>query len=770
MKIIFKIAKAELRNLFYSPIAWIVIVVFFVITGIEFVTPLMEKARQQQVFTENSPGWGGFMGPLTFLLFEDTIQQILSYFYFFIPLLTMGTISREVNTGSMYLLSSSPVRIREIVAGKYLGLLMLNLALLSSVALLLLTGYFSIVQAELKWYMSMMLGFFLLSSAYMAIGVFVSSLTNYQVLAGIATFIIFFLLSVAGMIWQRYDFIRDLTYFLSISGRAEKMITGLITTRDVLYFILIILLFLGLTVIRLKKKQESKRWTVSFSRSMIWTIVILMLGYLSSRPGYIGYLDVTRDKRNTIDSATQAVLKELDGSPLTVTLYTNLLGGFLEYGLPEARNNYIWGFWDQYVRFYPNIKWKYEYYYDIQKGDSSFHKRYPKKNIHQIAEQVARLNRTDTAMFKKPEEIRKMVDLSREKLRLIMELEYKGKKTFLRTFDMVLWPKQWNMSASIGALVRDSIPSVTFLTGHYERSPWRNGEREYGSHTNYTPAFKTLINLGFRIDTVSLLNKEIPDSTDVLVVADPRSKLEDIEQEKIIRYLNNGGNALFYAEPGKQQMLNPVLNQLGVNIDDGVLVNPEKHKASDAVLASMTRAGNFMAKEDVMQLHQYFGKASASAGFFGSSTISFKEKDGFKTEPIIKVLGNKKTWIERGVFVSDSAAPLFAPDEGDLRKDEYVVGVKLNRRINNKDQRIVVTGDAEFMSKYGGNGNAIGNGLYSWLVNNEYPVYTKYVLPADIKLTIGKNAGNIIWYTYVYIIPGLLLLAGAIIIIRRKRK
>ncbi len=110
----------------------------------------------------------------------------------------MGTISREVNSGSMNLLSSSPIRVREIIAGKYLGLMIYNLVLMSSIAFLLFTGYFSIVNAELKWFLSMMLGFWLLSSAYLAIGLFISCLTNYQIMAGIATFVIFFLLNEIG--------------------------------------------------------------------------------------------------------------------------------------------------------------------------------------------------------------------------------------------------------------------------------------------------------------------------------------------------------------------------------------------------------------------------------------------------------------------------------------------------------------------------------------------------------------------------------------------
>ncbi|MBO9633197.1 MAG: Gldg family protein [Chitinophagaceae bacterium] len=771
MKIIFKIARAELRTLFYSPVAWVILVSFFVVTGMEFVTPLMDMARAQQIQEANSPDWPGLAGPLTLTLFKGTIVRVMSYLYLFLPLLTMGTISREVNSGSIYLLTSSPVRVREIVMGKYLGLLIFNMVLMAALALLLFTGYFSIQHAELVWFLSMLLGFFLLSATYLAIGLFISCLTNYQILAGIATFMAFFVLGSMNKLWQQYDLVRDITWFLSFSGRTQMMVKGLITTNDLFYFLLIIILFLGLTVIRLKTKQESVRWTVPFSRNLAWIALILVLGYFSSRPGMIGYLDVTRDKRNTIDTATQAVLKELDGSPITVTLYTNLLGINAQHGIPEKRNAYIWGFWDKYIRFYPNINFKYVYYYDVKDGDSTKFKANPNMTVQQIARQYSRILKMDLGEFRKPEEIRNQIDFGREPLNLLMQLEYKGKKVFLRTFSGVEpWPMEENVSGSVRQLTRKAVPNLSFVTGHYERSPWRNGSREFGSHTN-NPLEKTaLINQGAHTDTVSLLHSDIPDSTDILVVADPKSALEMAEQEKIMQYLNKGGNAIFYAEPGKQQMLNPMLNQLGVNIDSGILVSPRTHVETSSFLSSMNKAGNYMAKEVAMQVYQKFRKKGALANFAGSSNISFIEKNGFTIEPVVTVPGNDNTWIENGTFQSDSAAPIFAANEGDIKRGEYVLAVKMTRKINNKEQRIVVTGDADFMTPAQSNGSMISVGMYSWLMNNEYPVYTRVIIPEDRKLRIGKNAGNMIWYMYVYVIPGLLLALGAVLIVRRMRK
>ena len=772
MRIIFKIARAELRTMFYAPVAWITIVVFFVIAGTRFLAQLMNFAKSQELLSKNSNYIIESEASLSSVMVSGTLTNALFYLFIFVPLLTMGAINREEQHGTMKLLGSSPVSITEIVLGKYFGLILFNLVLMFAVALILFTGYCCIHDAEPYLYLSMLLGLMLYSSCLMAIGLFISSITSYQVVAGITTFLVIGFLNMMGKIWQQYDFIREITWFLSPLGRTDRMLEGLITTRDLCYFLLIIILFLGLTAIRLKGRQESRSWRVGLYRNVIFTLVILALGYFTSRPGYIGYLDVTREKVNTIDSATQAVLKELDGSPVTATLYTNLLGDKAEYGFPKSRNEYIWKFWDKYVRFYPNIKWKYVYYYDIMKGDSSLYRRYPGRDIHYIAQQTARLSGVDLKDFLKPGEVNKLVDFSGEQsLRVVIELEYKGKKAFARfTNNNPPYPLQSPMSGTFRRLARENIPQILFTTGHYERSPWRFGEREFGAHANAQTSAASMVNNGMDADTLSLLHRDIPAQTSVLVIADPRSKFDTTEQNAILRYLEKGGNAIFYAEPGKQQMLNPILNKLGVNLNNGILVSPGPHREAHKYILPLNGTGNHMAREMQMQKFQKTGKGPAGAEFPGITTISFRETDGFSIEPILSMEGDPKTWIENDVYVADSAAPVYTPAEGDVQQDEYILGVKLSRQINNKTQRIVIMGDADFMSAGFRSGGKIGLGIYSWLVNNEYPVYTSWIKVKDDKLTIGKDAAKLLGYIYLYVVPGLLLLSGTIILIRRRRK
>jgi ABC-2 type transport system permease protein len=771
MRIILKIAKAELRSLFYSPIAWVIAIAFFVVCGVQFANPLEAMAAQQQFKTENETGWNGFNFSLTIQLFVGSYSFLLSNLYLFIPLLTMGLISREVHAGTIRLLYSSPIKTRHIVLGKYLGLMLYNAILLIPVVLLMITGCFVIASPDYQVYFSALLGFYLLSGTYMAIGLFVSGLTGYQIVAALLTFLVFAVLNNISQVGQQYDLFRDLTYFLNISGRVENLLLGLITSKDVFYFVLIMLLFVAFTLIKLKSRTESNPWYIYLFRYASAFVVVLLAGYFTSRPAHIAYLDVTRNKSNTIHPAVQKVIRALGKEPLKVTLYTNIIGDAANAGFPAGRNAYLWGLWGKYLRFHPHIDFRYVYYYDLRKDDSSFRKLYPNKTLDEIAGKVIDFNGIPGSIVKKPSAIRTMVDLEPEGKRLVMELEYKGKKTFLRTYDdILLWPDQMQMAGAIARLTRDTTPVILFVSGHYERSPYRSGEREYSDHTLNKLSRGALLNQGVDVDTINLQQRNIPANTSILVVADPKSAYTEEEQHKIRSYITNGGNAIFYGEPGKQQMLNPILQTIGAQLDDGIIVALNPHEMAQVIWPDFTDAAGRLALEPM--LYRYQKKEIKKLIFMqsGAANISYHQKSVFLIQPLFGLPGSDTIWIERGRFVPDSAAPVYSERESDVRIGKYITGIKLTRTINHKEQRIIVNADADFMSAFRQSGALLGNACYSWLLKNEYPVYTNAPLPIDRLLTIDRKQSGTIWIIFVYIIPAIVLVSGSILLIRRKRK
>ena len=91
--------------------------------------------------------------------------------------------------------------------------------------------------------LSGLLGIYLVICSYAAIGLFMSCLTSYQVVAAVATLGALAFLNYVGRMGQEVPFIRDITYWLSISGRSDELINGLISSEDVFYFLIVIGLF-----------------------------------------------------------------------------------------------------------------------------------------------------------------------------------------------------------------------------------------------------------------------------------------------------------------------------------------------------------------------------------------------------------------------------------------------------------------------------------------------------------------------------------------------
>ena len=110
MRIIFKIAKTELRDLFYSPIAWLILIIFTFQTGMLFSGTIHNFALSQEQ--------GAAYGNLTYFIFASyngLFANVQTYLYLYIPLLTMGLMSRELGSGSIKLLYSSPITNSQIV-------------------------------------------------------------------------------------------------------------------------------------------------------------------------------------------------------------------------------------------------------------------------------------------------------------------------------------------------------------------------------------------------------------------------------------------------------------------------------------------------------------------------------------------------------------------------------------------------------------------------------------------------------------------------------
>jgi len=614
------------------------------------------------------------------------------------------------------------------------------------------------------------LGLFLLLCAYSAIGLFMSALTNYQVVAAVCSFVMIGILSYIGKLWQEYDFVRDLTYFLSIAGRTNHMLAGLITSKDLIYFVVIVYIFLGFTILRLKGARESRSLSVWVGRYAMVFVSALLIGYLSSRPGLIGYLDVTVNKSNTLSPNAQRIIKVMGDEGLEITVYNNLLGNYNFVGFPKERNNFL-GFWERYVRFKPDIKFNYINYYDSSYEDRYVSKEEALRTVKESAQLMAKNMSIDLSAYKSPEEIRRIIDLKPELNRYVMQLKYKGRSTFLRIFnDQRIFPGETEVCAALQRLLLAKIPRIAFLTGNLERSIVKKGDREYENLTSLKTFRYALVNQGFDVDTLLSGNGAIPADISTLVIADPKSDMSPGGLLAVQQYIDRGGNLFITGEPGKQAVLNPLLKPLGVRLMDGIIVQQSKDFSPDLVLNGIT--GTAMSFSRALS---FSAEDSVPVSTPGVTGLLYDPHGLFSYKPLL-MTNERLSWLKKGKLVVDSADVVFSASGGDVR-ESLPTALALTRNIHGKEQRIVITGDADFISnaEYGRNNVSTSNfmfnaALYSWLSDGTFPIDTSIPRGKDNRMKIGS--ATVAWckILFIWVLPAVIGLLGTILLIRRKRK
>lgn len=760
MKTIYKLAKTELKTLFFSPIAWLIFVVFAIQAGVLYLTKLQGMVKLQIMnWPLNFATLGVFSGQ------RGLFTSMLGYLYLYIPLLTMGIMSRETSSGSIKLLYSSPLTNAQIILGKYLALIIYGLSLVSILGIFSMHAFGVIHAADVPAVLTGLLGMYLLVCAYAAIGLFMSCLTTYAVVAAIGTLATFAVLNFMKGMWQDIPFVRDITYWLAISGRSNTFIAGLLTTEDTLYFLLVICLFLGLSILKLQNGRQKSPAAVNFARYAGLIATTMLIGYFSAKPALKFVYDSTATKVNTLTKSSQEVMGKLTGD-VTITTYVNMLDQTYSLALPIYYKMDVERF-DQYLRFRPDIKMKYVYYY--HKADNPFvDKQYPKLSDKQRVDTMAQIYDWDFKILPY-KEISKEVDLSGENYRMVRVIERaNGKKTFLRVFDdLMRFPAEAEITAAFKRLVTD-LPVVGFVTGHGERESNGENDRGYKKFTQERTFRYALINNGFDFTNVTL-NKPVPDNIRILVIAEMKQAMTEVETANLQAYIAKGGNLLIAGEPGRQEQMNPVTAPLGVQFMPGMLVKPSTKLQANLLAVKPTGVG--------AAFSYYLGDMEKNRSVVTMPTTAgllFTEDKGYDVKTLF-TSDSTNSWneLETTNFVDDSA--VCNPAVGEIAQP-YPVAIALSRKVNNREQRILVTGDADWLSngELGMSRNVraanftLSNATFSWLSNNEAPIDMRREASTDTSLTIRDKGLKMSILFLRWVLPGLLAAIGLIIWIRRR--
>lgn len=240
---IFNIVRKELKSLFSSPMGWVVLALLQFVFGTFFLIGVDQyfQTMSGAMRPEQRIGVTAFVG--------QNVFGIASFIMLFaVPLLSMRLISEERRQQTLTFLFSAPLSITEIVLGKFLGLV----TFLSIIILLIAAMMSSMnlwTEIDFGYIFSNVVGLWLLVASFSALGIYVSSLTNQPVVAGIITFVALFALLILD-----HFFAGDPTStmaYLSLMRHFEPFSRGLLDTKDLAYFLLFIITFLTLTIRRL---------------------------------------------------------------------------------------------------------------------------------------------------------------------------------------------------------------------------------------------------------------------------------------------------------------------------------------------------------------------------------------------------------------------------------------------------------------------------------------------------------------------------------------
>ena len=315
---------------------------------------------------------------------------------------------------------------------------------------------------------------------------------------------------------------------------------------------------------------------------------------------------------------------------------------------------------------------------------------------------------------------------------------------------------------------------VVFLEGHGDRSPQGRANHDLQQFAD------ELKRKGITVSMVNLaVTPIIPDNTDVLVIAGPRTNLLPGEVRLIQDYVTKGGNLWWLGDPGDPHGLAPLAEQLGVRFLPGTVVD-----ASTQFLGIDDPTFALVADYPPHPITQGFQQMTM---FPTAAALNQNEKSEFEKEPLLSTLA--RSWTETGPIEGKIG---FDADQGE-KQGPLDLAYALTRRITPPEpdkkpedkkmpkeeaktpdeQRIVVVGDGDFLSNsfLGNGGNLeLGVNMIQWLGRGDAMINIPARVAPDRNLQLSPVASGAIAIGFLFLLPIVLIGTGAWVWFKRRNR
>lgn len=672
----FKIAKKEFRSYFSSPAAYIIIILFLALTGWFFTNTLFIDGGQAELRSN--------FNIIPFLLL------------FFVPALTMKMIAEEKKSGTLELLTTLPVTEAQIVTGKFLG----SLGILVLAILLTIPNVLTIaILGEPDWgvLFSGYLGLILMGSAFTAIGLYTSSVTDNQIIAFIISFVILFFLVMVSNLLMFIPFPEFFDYLGAVS-HYSNMLKGVVDSRDLIYFVSVTAVFLFGAASSIEKKQN-------FYRIFYVVFTALFLNVISFF--IFTRFDLTEGGIYSLSEASRKTVAELDDKVIVKCFFSEELPPQMKIIPAMIRDNL-----EEY-KAYSNGNFYYEF---IEPSDEEFSKQIM---TYQLPSAQVQLLEKDE--FKVKKVFMGMVMLYEDKKEII---------PFIQEGDLPAL--EYQLTSMIKKITTEKLPSVGILSGP--------GMTELESiKTVYQ-----ILSSNYVVSPVSATKEELdPDKLASLLIIGPKEDFSQEALEAIDSYLTGGGKIGFFIDKTdvNLQMMN--VKKVETNLDSlmmnyGISVNTDLIGDKQAGMITMRQQKGFFSFANQIKYpflpmitnlnreNPVTQKIDAFNLYFASS-LDTTHAEGKGLELEIAARTSPETFLQSGNYniMADRDINDYAYDRSDIPVLALIKGSfssYFQNDVKSADTRMIVCGDAEFFAegKMGSDENInLFLNLADWLTADE---------------------------------------------------
>ncbi len=305
------------------------------------------------------------------------------------------------------------------------------------------------------------------------------------------------------------------------------------------------------------------------------------------------------------------------------------------------------------------------------------------------------------------------------------------------------------VSSTLLRMAHTQSQLVMYLSGH--------GERKLDGIANFDlgiPFGAKLKQNGYKIGSLNLaLTQEVPANASMLVVTQPQTEMMPGEVDKLLRYVDKGGNLLWLLDAEALRGLEPLAEKLGLILPPGIVIDPA---------AEQMRAPTDWAIGASYTPHPITRNFDLITAYPDARPLSWNEDKDWQRHVLVEAAN--RGWVSRsGKAKFDKAHDTPGP---------VIIASALQRNIADREQRIVVVGDAAFLSNsFAGNGGNVDLGLnmVNWLAGEEHLITLQPRSSKDSSISLSKNQLAIIGLGFIVVLPLILAAWGALLWWKRRR-